>query len=145
MKAHLVLVTKYRKKVITAEILSRLAEIVQSVSEKWGCQVIKVNGEADHIHLLFSYYPQMQVSKFVNNLKTVTSRMIRKEFPQDVQKFYSKPLFWSESYFVASSGGVTVERLKQYVQSQDSASESDQDPAIHPGPAVNGRGGTSGG
>ena len=73
----------------------------------------------DHVHLLFSYYPQMQLSKFINSLKSYTSQTIRKEFPREVKRVYwSKPVFWTSSYFIASCGGVTVEVLKRYVQEQ---------------------------
>lgn len=120
LTAHLVLVTKYRKRVIDTEILQRLGEIVNSVCEKWGCKVVEFNGESDHIHMVFSYYPQVQLSKLINNLKTVTSRMIRKEFESTLAKVYWKPVFWTNSYFLASCGGVTIEQLKQYVQNQES-------------------------
>lgn len=118
LKAHLVLVTKSRKKVIDAEIMRRLEGIVVSTCSKWGVQVVEFNGEADHIHLLFSYYPQLQLSKFINNLKTVTSRLIRKDFAEKLSLVYFKPVFWTKSYFLASCGGVTVETLKKYVQEQ---------------------------
>lgn len=120
LKAHLVLTTKYRRKIITAPMLIRLNEIFEKLCLKWGCQIVEFNGEADHVHLLFSFYPQMQLSKFVNNLKTVSSIYIRKEFPVEVQQFYWKPVFWHSAYFIASCGGVTVEQLKRYVQEQDS-------------------------
>lgn len=70
----------------------------------------------------------MQLSKFVNNLKTVSSIYIRKEFVAEVQQFYrTAPVFWHSAYFIASCGGVTVEQLKRYVQEQDSP-VSDEDP-----------------
>ena len=62
---------------MNAAVLARMVEIVQATCLKWNCEVIEVNGEVDHIHLLFSYCPQMQISKFINNLKTVTSRLKR--------------------------------------------------------------------
>lgn len=120
LKAHLVLTTKYRRKVITVSMLHRLSEIFQELCLKWGCEIVEFNGEADHVHLLFRFYPQMQLSKFVNNLKTVSSIYIRKEFITEIQKFYRKPVFWHSAYFIASCGGVTVEELKRYVQEQDS-------------------------
>ena len=131
LKAHLVLTTKYRRKVITAPMLKRLGEIFQNLCQKWGCEYLEFNGEEDHVHLLFSYYPQMQLSKFVNNLKTVSSLYIRKEFTEQVKQFYwSKPVFWHSAYFIASGGGVTVETLKRYVQEQVSPAD-DQDPDRH--------------
>lgn len=82
--------------------------------------MIEFNGELDHVHLIIDYNPTVQISKFVNNLKTVSSRLIRKEFAAELNQVYSKPVFWTGAYFVASCGGVTVEQLKQYVQQQDS-------------------------
>lgn len=123
LKAHLVLVTKYRRKVITQKILEELIEIVRNVSSKWGVEVVEINGESDHLHILFGYYPQMQLSKFVNNLKTVTSRLINKNYEEYLKSFYWKDsVLWTKSYFIASCGGVTIEQLKKYVDSQDSPS-----------------------
>jgi putative transposase len=119
LKAHLVLTTKYRKKLISAQMLERMKEIVIDQCQKWGCDCLEFNGESDHCHLLFRYYPQLQLSKFVNSLKTVTSRLIRKEFAESLPYSYERRhVFWNESYFIASCGGVTVEVLKKYVQSQ---------------------------
>jgi putative transposase len=118
MKAHLVLVTKYRNKVFTAEILNRLHEVLQNLCEKWSCKLIEFNGEEDHIHLLFQYYPQMDVSKFVNNIKSVSSRKIRSEFAKHINSFYWKEVLWSESYFIATCGGVTVSVLRKYIENQ---------------------------
>lgn len=120
LKAHLVLTTKYRCKVFTAEMLGRLTEIVGDLCEKWDCKLIEVNGEADHIHILFQYYPQMALPKFVNNLKSVSSRRLRAEFAERVNKFYWRSVLWNESYFIASCGGVTVSVLKRYIEQQDS-------------------------
>jgi putative transposase len=104
-------------------MLTRLSEIFEELCLKWGCEIVEFSGEADHVHLLFSFYPQMQLSKFVNNLKTVSSIYIRKEFPTEVQQFYQQPVFWHSAYFIASCGGVTVDVLKRYVQEQDSPSD----------------------
>jgi len=121
LKAHLVLVTKYRKKVINKEILEELTKTVENLANKWGVSIMEVNGEADHLHILFGYYPQMQLSKFVNNLKTVSSRLVNKNHEEYLKSFYWKDsVLWTKSYFIASCGGVTVEKLKEYVESQDS-------------------------
>lgn len=123
LKAHLVLVTKYRRKVINRQILEELIEIVYNLASKWDIEIIDINGETDHLHILFSYYPQIQLSKFVNNIKTVTSRLINKNHEEYLKNFFWKDsVLWTKSYFIASCGGVTVEKLKQYVESQDSPS-----------------------
>lgn len=118
LNIHLVFVTKYRRKVIDATLLARLGEIFVDTCQKWRCTLTEFNGEADHVHLLISFPPDVQVSTLVGNLKTVSSRLIRKEFLEHVSRFYTKPVFWSGSYFVASCGGVTLEHLHQYVADQ---------------------------
>lgn len=118
LTAHIVFVTKYRRKVINEAMLSRLAEIFKDTCTKWECTLVEFNGEVDHVHLLIRYHPQIELSKFIANLKTVSSRLIRKEFESILSQVYTKPVLWTGSYFVASCGGVTVEQLKQYVQQQ---------------------------
>ena len=121
LNAHLVFVTKYRKPAINKERLERLHIIFKETLEKWGCQLHDFNGEKDHCHLLIEFKPDVQLSKLIANLKTVSSRLIRKEFPEISQQyFYGKPYFWTGSYFVSSCGGVTVDQLKNYVEQQKS-------------------------
>ncbi|MCF4969891.1 IS200/IS605 family transposase [Nostoc sp. CMAA1605] len=120
LNIHLVLVTKYRRKVINQIMLTRLQEIFENTCTKWRSKVTEFNGESDHVHLVISYPPDVEVSKLVNNLKTVSSRLIRKEFNEQVNRFYNKPVFWTGAYFVASCGGVTLEQLKSYVEKQSS-------------------------
>ncbi len=120
LTAHVVFVVKYRKKAINISMLNRLKVIFKETLEKWGCELLEFNGETDHVHLLIEYKPDISLSKLIANLKTVSSRLIRKENPNLSEKFfYGKPYFWTGSYFVASCGGVTVEQLKKYVENQN--------------------------
>ncbi len=118
LKAHLILTTKYRRKVFTQPMIERLQGLCCELCIKWDCKPIEVNGEADHIHFLFQYPPQLALPNFVGNLKSVTSRKIRDEYPERVSEFYRKAVLWNEAYFIASCGGVTITRLKEYVQNQ---------------------------
>jgi putative transposase len=118
LKAHLILTTKYRRKVISKEAKERLHEIVEALILQWECKLIEFNGESDHIHILFQYYPNITLSKLVNNLKSVTSRRLRQEFPE-IENSYYQDVFWNGSYFIASCGGVTISTLKQYIENQD--------------------------
>ncbi len=120
LSIHLVLVTKYRRKVINQKMLKRLEEIFIDTCQKWECQVKEFNGESDHVHLLIDINPKVQISAFANNLKTVSSRLIRKEFPQQCALVFSKPVFWKIGYFVSSTGGANLETIKRYIQQQDS-------------------------
>ncbi|MEW6737547.1 MAG: IS200/IS605 family transposase [Acidobacteriota bacterium] len=115
---HLVLVTKYRRKCITAEMLARLKEIFAETALKWECQLLEFNGESDHVHLLLSLNPKVQLSTFVNNIKTVSSRLIRRDFSNELAKVYRKPVFWSRSYCVLTCGGAPLSVIKQYIEQQ---------------------------
>ena len=119
INAHLVLVTKYRRKVIDSALLSRLEEILRATCAKWDCELAEFNGEDDHVHLLLALNPATQPSKLVNNLKTVSARLIRKEFAAHTRRFYgSKPVFWSRSYCFVSCGGAPLETLRAYIEQQ---------------------------
>lgn len=119
LKAHLVLTPKYRRKIFDDLMLTRLEEIFKILMEKWGGRLIEFNGEIDHVHLLIQYTPQTELSKLINNLKTVSSRYLRKEFAEQVNKVYFKDVLWTNGYFIASCVGVTVEELKKYIETQD--------------------------
>jgi putative transposase len=124
LNAHIVLVVKYRRKAINDTILTRLQEIFRETLLKWDCQLLEFNGESDHVHLLIDYKPDKPLSTLIGNLKTVSSRLIRKEYPfLAKQYFYGKPHFWTGSYFVATCGGVTLSQIKKYVENQASPSK----------------------
>lgn len=96
-----------------------MEQIFSETLLKWRSELLEFNGESDHVHLLVDYRPDVEMSKLIANLKTVSARLIRQEYPELSQKyFYGKPYFWTGAYFVASCGGVTVEQLKQYVEAQ---------------------------
>ena len=115
---HLVVVTKYRHKCIDKDIMERLKEITINLFEKWNCELIEFNGEENHIHILFDAPPQINLANTVNNFKTVTSRYIRKEFEEHLKNYYWKPYFWSRSYIILTTGGATIEVIKEYIENQ---------------------------
>ena len=115
---HLVLVTKYRRECFTDDMLKRLEEIVRKSCEDWEIELLEFNGEADHVHLLLDMHPNIMPSKFINSLKTVTSRLLRKEYADHLQKFYWKPVLWTRAYCLLTTGGATIETIRQYIQNQ---------------------------
>ena len=120
LKAHLVLTTKYRRKVFNAAMIKRLHEVFEELLDKWECKIVEFNGESNHVHLLFQYHPEIQLSKLVNSLKSVSSRKLRQEFlPELEQIYYKKKVVWNSSYFLASCGGVTISTLRKYIENQD--------------------------
>ncbi len=128
LKIHLVIATKYRYKVINAPMLKRLKEIFAATCVKWECTLVQLNGEADHIHALIDLNPKVAPSKFVNNLKTVSSRLIRKEFGEHLSCFYKKPVLWSIGYAVNSCGGASIDKIKDYIKNQNAPISSPKIP-----------------
>lgn len=116
---HLVLVTKYRRKCFTNEMLNRLEEIVRKNCQDWEIDLLEFNGEADHIHLLLEMHPNIMPSKFINNLKTVSSRLIRKEFDAELKQYYWKPVLWTRAYCLLTTGGATIDVIREYIKNQE--------------------------
>jgi putative transposase len=119
---HLVFVVKYRRKVLNAVILDRLDDVLANVCIKSKCRLIEFSGEPDHVHLLVDFHPNNNLSVFIGVLKSASSRNIQKEFTEHLKTFRLKSL-WSKSYYVASTGGAPIERIKQYIQNQDTPVE----------------------
>ena len=117
LHAHLVFVTKYRRAVFDVAMLECLRGVFGGVCEKFGVQLVEVNGELDHVHLLVNYAPQLSLSVLVNSLKGASSRVLRREIPR-ARSLYCQRVLWSPSYFVASCGGAPLLVLKQYIQNQ---------------------------
>ncbi|MDY6901890.1 MAG: IS200/IS605 family transposase [Cyanobacteriota bacterium] len=119
VRLHFVFVTHYRRKALDAKMLDRLKGMVKQVSEKMSCELIEFDGETDHIHILLDFHPKNSIAAVVGSLKSSTARMLKKEFPEEVKKYYwGKVSFWSNSYYVASCGGAPIDVLKEYIQNQ---------------------------
>jgi len=117
MHVHLVFVAKYRRHVFTKQILLRMREIFNDVCADFEAVIVEFDGEKDHVHVLINYPPKVSISKLVNSLKVVSSRLLRKEFPGLANNFF-KGVLWSPSYFAASCGGAPISIIKQYIQQQ---------------------------
>ena len=116
---HLVFVTKYRRSVFTKAVLEDLKEIFASVCQDFEAELVEFEGEKDHVHLLINYPPKVSVSRLVNSLKGVSSRLIRKKRYACIQDKLWAGALWSPSYFAASCGGAPISIIKQYVEQQD--------------------------
>ena len=112
---HIIWCTKYRRSALSDEIQARFKELVLESEEKYGFIVRAIETMADHVHLLMSIPPTENVSIMVGKIKGMTAKVLREEFPHLKSRL---PNLWTRSYFVASTGGVTLQVLKQYVESQ---------------------------
>lgn len=116
---HLVFVTKYRRSVFTKAVLEDLREIFASVCQDFEAELVEFDGEKDYVHLLINYPPKVSVSRLVNSLKGVSSRLIRKKRYACIQDKLWAGALWSPSYFAASCSGAPISIIKQYIEQQD--------------------------
>lgn len=114
---HLVLVVKYRRNVICEDISNRLKEIFGRIGQDYHITVECWNHEQDHIHVLFKAHPKSELSKFINAYKSASSRLIKKEFTAIKSKLW-KEHFWSRSFCLLTTGGASIEVVKQYIETQ---------------------------
>ncbi len=111
---HIIWCTKYRKQVLTSAIQKRLKEIIFEKQEDYNYVVTALEIMPEHVHLLASIEPKYAVTDIVGKIKGYSSIVLRREF------FGLKRIraLWTSSKFVASTGGVTLEALKEYVEGQ---------------------------
>jgi putative transposase len=116
LHVHLVFVTKYRRGVLDGDAISRLQAIFASVTKDFDAVLAACDGEDDHVHLLIEYPPTVALSRLINSLKGVGSRILLRDRP-DLRPHADKGL-WSPSYFAASCGGAPLDVVKAYVENQ---------------------------
>ena len=115
---NLVLVADYRRRALCDEsIRERLKNIVWNLANRLGIEIIAQEPAEDHVHVLFKARPSTDLVKTVNILKGVTARLMRREFPQLKELLWGDSC-WSDSYFLASTGQVSLDVLKKYVEEQ---------------------------
>ncbi|KKE80418.1 transposase [Bacilli bacterium VT-13-104] len=117
MYYHLVLVVKYRRKVIDDTISDYAKDKFVSLSERYNITLVEWNHDMDHIHILFKAQPNSELSKFINAYKSASSRLIKKDFPH-VRKKLWKEMFWSRSFCLLTTGGSPIEVVKKYIENQ---------------------------
>ena len=121
---HVVWVTKYRKQVLTGDVAKRVRELIREICRTNEVEIIKGHISKDHVHLLVSMPPFLSVSKLMGYIKGKSSRKIQQEFSEIRRKFWGQHL-WARGYFAASSGNVTDEVIKAYIEQQDLEKEDD--------------------
>ena len=112
---HVIFCPKYRRKVLVAPIDERLKTMLAEQMERWGQELIELEVMPDHVHLLVGCDPQFGIHRLIKLLKGHSSHALRQEFPSLKRRL---PSLWTNSYFCATTGGVTLETLKRYVENQ---------------------------
>ncbi len=112
---HVVFCPKYRRKVLLPPIDVRLKTLIQECVEKWEQEFVEVEVMPDHVHLVVGCDPQFGIHRLVKFTKGATAHHLRQEFPDLKKKI---PSLWTNSYYVGTVGGVTIEAVKRYVENQ---------------------------
>lgn len=116
---HLITVVKYRQKVfIDDKIIENIKTIFNKIANDFGVSIVEIECGVDHIHLLFRSKPSLEITKFINILKGHSSRAIRKKYKDFLKDKLWGDSFWSPSYFLATTGNVTIDILKKYIEEQ---------------------------
>ncbi|HEK2791935.1 TPA: IS200/IS605 family transposase [Proteus mirabilis] len=122
MHVHLVFVTKYRRKIFDQDAIEKLRGYFASVCADFDVELVEMDGERDHVHLLINYPPKLAISNLVNSLKGVSSRLLRRDHPDIAQRYYYKGVLWSPSYFAGSCGGAPISIIRQCIEQQETPS-----------------------
>ncbi|MCG7332929.1 IS200/IS605 family transposase [Salinicoccus roseus] len=114
---HLVLVVKYRRKVIDEDVSEFARQTFERIGASYHITLIGWNHDGDHIHVLFKAHPNTEMSKFLNAYKSASSRLIKRDFPHVKRRLW-KEMFWSRSYCLVTTGGATIDVIRQYIEKQ---------------------------
>lgn len=118
LRCHLIFVVKYRKKLLTGNIANRIKSKIKSL-ETTEFKIIVMEVDTDHIHIMVDYVPQISIGQIVRRIKQCTTNDIWKEFYGRLRlEFWKENTFWSDGYFVTSTGDASTETIRKYIENQ---------------------------
>ena len=116
---HIVWSTKYRRKVLTSKIETRLKEILINVGKEKGFEIAEIEvGTKDCVHVFVSAIPKISISYIAKMLKGISGRLLLKEFPEISKELWNGEL-WNPSYYVETIGSISEEAIRKYIQNQE--------------------------
>jgi putative transposase len=118
LKVHLVWLPKYRKPVLTGEVAVRVRDLIRQIAAEHELEIISGEVARDHVHVFVGYRPNQDVSQIMQWLKGISSRVLLQEFPHLRKRFWGRH-FWARGYLAASSGNITDEMVKEYIEEQE--------------------------
>jgi len=118
LKVHLSWIPKYRKKVLLGPVATRARDVLRQIAMEHELDIISGKVASDHVHIFLAYRPTQEISKIMQWLKGISSRILLTEFPHLKKQFWGKHL-WARGYLAVSSGNITDEMIQQYIQEQE--------------------------
>ena len=117
LKVHVVFIPKYRKPVLTGDLALRVRDLMRQIASEHELEIISGKVARDHVHVFLSYRPTQQVSQIMQWLKGISSRVLLQEFPRLRKQFWGRH-FWARGYLAVSSGTITDEMIREYIDEQ---------------------------
>ena len=130
---HLVFVTRYRRQIFDHDATEKLRTYFSNVCADFEAELVEMDGEPDHVHLLINYPPKLAISSLVNSLKGVSGRLLRRDRPDIAVRYYYKGVLWSPGYFASSCGGAPISVIRQYIEQQQTPGQV-ENRALYPRP-----------
>lgn len=118
LKVHVVWLPKYRKPVLTGDVAVRVRDIIRQIAAEHEIEIISGKVARDHVHVFLGYRPNQDVSQIMQWLKGISSRVLLQEFPHLRKRFWGRH-FWARGYLAVSSGNITDEMVKEYIEEQE--------------------------
>jgi putative transposase len=118
LKVHLIWIPKYRKRVLSGQVAIRTRDILRQIALEHEIEIITGKVSIDHVHMFISYRPTQNISKIMQWLKGISSRILLSEFAHLRKQFWGRQL-WSRGYLAVSSGNITDEMIQQYIEEQE--------------------------
>ena len=118
LKVHLVGIPKYRKRLLTGQVTLRVRDLLRQIALEHELEIITGKVVSDHVPMFSQYKPHQDISKLVQWLKGISSRLMLQEFPHLRKQFWGRH-FWARGYLAVSSGNLTDEMIQQYIESQE--------------------------
>ena len=129
MYYHVIFVVKCRQKVFLEghDIINDAKEKFVEASLEFDVAVVEIECGIDHVHLLVEVRPTLSIPEWINSVKGVTSGFLREKHDAFLRDTSWGDHSWSPSYFIATTGNVSVDVLKQYIEGQRGRLASDDD------------------
>lgn len=113
---HIIFCPKYRKKVLKGQIKEDLIKIIKEKSIELDCELIEYEIMEDHVHILVSIPPQVPLTSYLKTIKGTSSNILRNKYSELKSRI---PTLWTHSYYVSTTGGVNLEKVKEYIENQE--------------------------
>ena len=118
LKVHLIWIPKYRKRALTGQVAVRARDVLRQIAIEHEIELISGKVASDHVHMFVAYRPTQDISKIMQWLKGISSRILLSEFPHLRKQFWGRH-FWARGYLAVSSGNITDEMIKEYIEEQE--------------------------